>query len=197
MSDPQSHQSHHLDCQQETDLTGADFDQLDPSTSAHLLARAPGASTSVSLYPYIDQQRSYALNTQPPPAGLPLIIRPHHTRNTISLDESLFSLDDSDPEVIIHLVFSELVRVRTLLVNIAIGEEAPRLCKVWANLVNGLGFDEVDDRPPDQEWELIESDQAIEYPTRVSRFHSVSSLTFLFVSLDGFLVLSSLQRSLD
>ncbi|KAG0148587.1 hypothetical protein CROQUDRAFT_60355 [Cronartium quercuum f. sp. fusiforme G11] len=169
----------------ENDLTGADFDELDPSTSAHLLARAPGASSSVSLYPYIDQQRSYALNTQQPPLGLPLIVRPHHTRNTISTDESLFSLDDSDPELIIHLAFTELVRIRTLLVSIGRGEEAPRLCRVWTNLVNGIRFEEVDDRKPDQEWELCEADGAVEYPTRISRFQSVSSLTFLFRQPSG------------
>ncbi|EGG11963.1 uncharacterized protein MELLADRAFT_59084 [Melampsora larici-populina 98AG31] len=163
----------------ETDLTGADFDGLDPSTSDHLLARAAGTSSSVSLYPYIDLQRSYALNTQQPPLGLPLIVRPHDTRNTISTDESLYSLDDSEPELLIHLVFSELVRIRTLLVGIGRGEEAPRLCRVWAN-VNGIGFEDVDDRKPDQEWELCEADGAVEYSTRVSRFQSVSTLTFLF-----------------
>lgn len=169
-------------CGQESDLTGQDFDELDPSASTHLLARAPGASSSVSLYPYIDQQRSYALNTQQPPLGLPLIIRPHHTRNTVSVDESLSSLEQSDPELIIHLAFTQLVRIRTLLVSIGRGEEAPRLCRVWTNCVDGIAFEDVDDRKPDQEWELCEADGAVDYPTRVSKFQSVSSLTFLFVS---------------
>ncbi|CAH7675254.1 PITH domain-containing protein [Phakopsora pachyrhizi] len=169
----------------ENDLTGADFDELDPNVSSDVLGRARGATTSGSLYSYIDQTRSYSLNTDPPPLGLPKIVRPHHTRNLVSVDESLFSLDGTDPEVIVHIAFSELVRVRSILINTGRGEEAPRSSRVWTNRHGGIGFSDTSILKPDQEWELSESDEAVEYSTRVSRFQSITSLTFHFQAPSG------------
>jgi hypothetical protein len=173
-------------------LTGVDFEQLDPSTSADVFSRAAGGSNSYSLYPYIDQSKSYCLNVDQPPsssttsrgghAGIGAIIRPIHTRNELSPEESLVTHEDTGPEMIVHVVFNQPVRARTIVINVAKGDQSPRLARVWTNRSNAISFDQVDDLKPDQEWELdVELETAVEYPTRVTRFQSVSSLSFEFV----------------
>ncbi|PLW12177.1 hypothetical protein PCANC_16726 [Puccinia coronata f. sp. avenae] len=174
----------------EGDLTGADFEQLDPSTSTDLFSRAAGGCTSYSLYPYIDQSKSHCLNVSQPRTslssthngnGIGAIIRPIHTRNEISLENSLVTHEDTDPEMIVHLVFNQPVRVRTIVINAGKGDQAPRVSRVWTNRPNSISFDQLEIVKPDQEWELdVELETAVEYPTRVSRFQSVSSLSFEF-----------------
>ncbi|MBW0522747.1 hypothetical protein O181_062462 [Austropuccinia psidii MF-1] len=172
----------------EGDLTGADVDELDPSIAADVLSRTLGTSNSASLYSYIDQARSYALNVNQSPSSsndISLIVRPLHTRHSISVDQSLVSLDDTGPEIIIHIVFNQLVRVRAVIVNIGRGEEAPQVCRVWTNRQSAISFEDTDQIKTDQEWELNQVEEAIEYPTRVSRFQSVSCLTFEFKNPSG------------
>ncbi|KAI8442855.1 hypothetical protein BY996DRAFT_6487522 [Phakopsora pachyrhizi] len=51
---------------------------------------------------------SHLLDTDPPPFGPPTIISPHHIWNLVLVDELLFSLDGTDPKVIVYIAFSEL-----------------------------------------------------------------------------------------
>ncbi|KAH9470865.1 hypothetical protein MJO28_003294 [Puccinia striiformis f. sp. tritici] len=176
----------------EEDLTGVDFEELDPSTSTDLFSRATGGCNSYSLYPYIDQSKSYCLNVDQPPnsrrgggghqdAGIGAIIRPIHTRNEISSETSLVTHQDTGPEMIVHVVFNQPVRARTIVINVAKGDQAPRLARVWTNRSNAISFDQLDDLKPDQDWELdVQRETAVEYSTRLSRFQSVSSLSFEF-----------------
>jgi len=89
--------------------------------------------------------------------------------------------EDTGPEMMVHLVFNQPVRARTIVINVGKGLQAPRLSRVWTNRPNAISFDQLDLIKPDQEWELdVQLDTAAEYPTRVSRFQSVSSLSFEF-----------------
>jgi hypothetical protein len=99
--------------------------------------------------------------------------------------------------MIVHLVFNQPVRVRTIVINAGKGDQAPRVSRVWTNRPNSISFDQLEIVKPDQEWELdVELETAVEYPTRVSRFQSVSSLSFEFVSLAvNFLIISSPQTA--
>ncbi|KNZ55723.1 hypothetical protein VP01_25g5 [Puccinia sorghi] len=153
---------------------------------------AAGGSSSYSLYPYIDQCKSYCLNVVQPQSSnlssrhgaIGAIVRPIHTRNELSLDDSVVTHEDTGPEMIVHLVFNQPVRARTIVINVGKGHQAPRLARVWTNRPNAISFDQLDLIKPDQEWELdVELETAVEYPTRVSRFQSVSSLSFEFVCL--------------
>ncbi|KAI8460661.1 hypothetical protein BY996DRAFT_6532292 [Phakopsora pachyrhizi] len=56
---------------------------------------------------------SHLLDTDPPPFGPPTIISPHHIWNLVLVDELLFSLDGTDPKVIVYIAFSELAMVTT------------------------------------------------------------------------------------
>lgn len=149
------------------------------------VSRALGSATAVSLFPYISLSHSHSLNTLPPPSGLPLILRPYDTRNRVDDDASMASLDGGDAEVIAHVAFSEPVKVKMIVVHAGRGEEAPRVCKVWVNRAQGVSFDDAAAEGPDQDWELQQADEAIAYPTRLSKFHNVASLTFHFVSLSS------------
>ncbi|KAI8451121.1 hypothetical protein BY996DRAFT_6416686 [Phakopsora pachyrhizi] len=89
--------------------------------------RARGTTTGGSLNSYIDQAWSHLLDTDPPPFGPPTIISPHHIWNLVLVDELLFSLDGTDPKVIVYIAFSELVRVRLILINTSGGDNG----EIW------------------------------------------------------------------
>lgn len=102
------------------------------------------------------------------------------------MEESIISLEGTGPEIIVHVVFNQLVRVRSIIINVSKGDRSPKLCRVWTNRFDGIDFDQVDEIKTDQEWELdTELETAVEYPTRVTRFQSISSLTFEFREPSG------------
>ncbi|KAI9622854.1 hypothetical protein KEM48_009739 [Puccinia striiformis f. sp. tritici PST-130] len=136
---------------QEEDLTGVDFEELDPSTSTDLFSRATGGCNSYSLYPYIDQSKSYCLNVDQPPnsrrgggghqdAGIGAIIRPIHTRNEISSETSLVTHQDTGPEMIVHVVFNQPVRAEQSSSMSRRVTRRPRLARVWTNRSNAISF---------------------------------------------------------
>ncbi|KAI8448345.1 hypothetical protein BY996DRAFT_6419849 [Phakopsora pachyrhizi] len=74
--------------------------------------RARGTTTGGSLNSYIDQAWSHLLDTDPPPFGPPTIISPHHIWNLVLVDELLFSLDGTDPKVIVYIAFMVVTMVK-------------------------------------------------------------------------------------
>jgi hypothetical protein len=165
----------------ESDLLSTDVEA--GQVSSHTLSRvSAGTTTSVNLYPYIAQHLSHGSNVSPP-EGLTSILRPHHTRH--ERDDTLGSLRnlEEDEGVLVNVRFSELVRVKAVLLNAGVEEERPRRVRVWANRQDGLDWDEVDEVQPDGEWEPLAGErEAVEYPLRVARFANVSSVTLHFVS---------------
>jgi len=159
----------------EGDLTSADLDQ---STSSHTLARvSAGTSTSQNLYPYIVHQLCHGLNLEDTNA-LVKILRPHNERD--SRDESIVNLD-SDDGIIVNIQFSELVRIKQILISIPPSGDRPQRCRVWVNRPDGVDFGEVDDIKPEQDFELLDGETgAIEYPVKIARFNNVSTLTLHF-----------------
>jgi hypothetical protein len=83
--------------------------------------------------------------------------------------------------------FTDLVRIKSILLGTGGGQlpTSPRRVKVWVNRQDGVTFDEVQDLKAEQEFVLLEGSGtrgAVEYPVRMSRFGSVSSVTLFFVS---------------
>lgn len=166
---------------QEGDLVSTDLDNQ--SLTQHTLNRYAGASDpSQSLYGYI--RTSHGVNLADP-ESLPRVLRPHDQRDLIE-DESSISNLDTDEGVLVQVDFSELVRVKTILLSTPpSGEERPAACKVWVNRADGVTLDQVDDLKPDQEFELLPERGAVEYATRLSRFSNVSSLVLYLVRMQG------------
>ena len=74
------------------------------------------------------------------------------------------------------------MRIKQIMISIPpIGsEERPGFCRCWVNRLN-LGFEDVEEVEPDQEFEYVDEPGAVEYATKMSRFASVSNVTLYFV----------------
>ncbi|KAM0787616.1 hypothetical protein ACM66B_003682 [Microbotryomycetes sp. NB124-2] len=182
------------------DLTEVDLSVSGPSE--HL--QSTSTSSTVSLYPFIDVQKCHGLNLRIPDS-LPRVLRPLDTKDVVMSNDDMAERDrpeagaawtagaidsqEDDDEILIHVRFSELVRVKSILIGTGGGRSssAPRLAKCWVNRVDGdIDFQAAQDVKPEQDWELLEavdgSHGATEYPVRVSKFANVSSLDMYFAN---------------
>ncbi|RLN32545.1 hypothetical protein BBJ28_00016194 [Nothophytophthora sp. Chile5] len=103
-------------------------------------------------------------------------------------DETLQLHSDADEQLILHVEFQDTVKVHSLNVVAAAGEEAPRVLKLFVNRAN-LGFSDATDVEPTQTIELTEEDLLPENDVelRFVKFQRVTSITVRVVShLDGF-----------
>lgn len=167
---------------QEGDLTSADLDTN--AASQHAISRVSGGGAStVNLYTFIAHSRCHGLNLLDP-ESLPHILREHSARNERpSNDGAGVSNLDEDDGLLVHVVFSEIVRVKQILIAAPpTGDGRPGHCSCWVNRQDGVDLADVEDVKPEQEFELLEGEPgAVEYPVRIARFSSVSCLTLHFV----------------
>ena len=104
--------------------------------------------------------------------------------------------------MIVHVPFSENVRVRSLFLKLGMhhsvmasnlpcnntihqgrGEFAPRQLRIYANHPNIIDFSEAEESKPLLNISLLEGETTvIEYPLRVAAFSSINSLSLFFVS---------------
>ena len=175
---------------QEGDLTSRDLDDASSALSAHTRSRvAGGGSSSVNLYPYIhhalcDSANVASSNTSTSSSLTSIVLRPHDTRQSTDPYTSLTTVDDS-AGLLVTVAFSELVRVKQVLITCATGDERIDRCKIWVNRVDPPNIEEAEEDfvKPDQEFQLLEGErECVEYPVRVARFSSVSNMTIYLVS---------------
>lgn len=190
------------------DLTDLDLNSLEPgliqSNSSH-----HSNSNTVSLFPFILLNQSFGLNLASN-SHLNQVLRPLDTKDLVDSsnqeDESSHHLLETsstpsvnyiesqlgDDELILHIKFSELVKIKSILIGTGGGfhSNSPQSVKVWINQPNGINFDETTTVSVDQEWELLQGDSngtsgkgSVSYPVRASRFNNVQSIDLFFVSL--------------
>ncbi|GAA6027415.1 hypothetical protein JCM8097_007845 [Rhodosporidiobolus ruineniae] len=192
------------------DLTSVDTELS--GVQSHLATAS--TSSQVSLFPLISFPHSSAANvdysTLPPGEDQPLkrVLRPLDSKDTVKTNDELVgtvdeggagggvwtggALDsqDGDDELLIHVRFSELVRIKSILIGTGGGRlpTSPRLCRAWVNQP-GLTFDDAASVKPAQEWELLEGEGggrgAVEYPVRIAKFANVSEVTLFFANARG------------
>ncbi|GAA5861051.1 hypothetical protein JCM8547_008019 [Rhodosporidiobolus lusitaniae] len=193
------------------DITSVDIDTLQNPLSH--LASSSGASSS-SLFPLISFEHSHALNadlshlasTEQP---LRRVLRPLDSKDVVKGNDELVGTvseggaegggvwsggalesQEGDDELLIHVRFSELVRIKCILIGTGGGRLAtsPRLCRAWVNR-GGITFEDAETVQPAQEWELLESEGggrgAVEYPVRIAKFASCSEVTLFFGNARG------------
>ncbi|KAK4056800.1 hypothetical protein OIO90_002049 [Microbotryomycetes sp. JL221] len=184
------------------DLT--DVDLANSAASEHLGSTA--TSSNISLYPFIDIQKCHGLNLAIPDS-LPRVLRALDTKDVVQTNEEAdeqrqddttstlnwsggaIDSQEDDDEILVHIRFSELVRVKSILIGTGGGRSSnsPRLARCWVNRVDGdIDFSSAQDVKPEQEWELLEavdgSKGAVEYPVRANRFANVSELDLFFAN---------------
>jgi hypothetical protein len=154
----------------------------------------------VNLYPWIHHAHCSVTNgegssTRSSTSLTSLVLRPHDERNDHDLDKSLTVVDDGSG-LLITVAFSELVRIKQILITSATGEERIDHCKVWSNQIDPPDLEEAEenDPKPDQDFQLLPGErECVEYPVRVARFASVSTVTVYLVSGDIAIMLDPLR----
>ncbi|GAA5870665.1 hypothetical protein JCM1840_006770 [Sporobolomyces johnsonii] len=181
------------------DLTSIDVEQSGTAIAS------TSSSSSTSLFSFLLHSGSYALNVEDP-ATLQRILRPVDSKDTVKTNEEIegtpegdtgeggvwsagcLDSQEGDDELIVHIRFSELVRIKSILIGTGGGRlpTSPRLARVWVNRPGGISFDEATSVPPSQEWELLESEGgqrgAVEYPVKIARFSNVSEVDVYFAN---------------
>ncbi|KAA1472107.1 DUF1000-domain-containing protein [Dentipellis sp. KUC8613] len=83
--------------------------------------------------------------------------------------------------MIIHVPFSQNVRLKSLLLKLGRGEVTPRHLRVYANYPNIVDFSDAENTKPSLNISLQEGETGVvEYPLRVALFANVTSLSLYF-----------------
>lgn len=137
---------------------------------------SPERGAEFSLYKYIDEARLRGLNISNGCSKLSDIFKPWPDR----MDRSKYVESDADEEMIIFIPFSGQVRLKSIAVRGGPDANGPSKMKVWINRED-VDFDSVGGMEPLQEWDcMVDSDEVVEYQTRLAKFGSVRSLTIYF-----------------
>ncbi|KAJ3568338.1 hypothetical protein NP233_g5771 [Leucocoprinus birnbaumii] len=140
------------------------------------LAASLAGSDATNLYNVIDRDNVHGLNLAVPEHAKELI-KPWSER------ESTEQFADSgvDDQMIIHIPFTENVRLRSVLLKLGRGELAPRHLRIYANHNTIVDFADAETTNPQLNISLLEGETAVaEYPLRVAAFSSVHSLSLFF-----------------
>ncbi|OMJ24693.1 PITH domain-containing protein, partial [Smittium culicis] len=128
-----------------------------------------------SLYSKIDIDNVVCLNEKDFGTGK-LIFKPFNLR----LDTSKFVESDCEEEILLHVPFTGMVKLKSIVVWGGPGNCAPKKLKVIINR-DDIDFDNVTTLPATQEFDLVEgSAEPVEYLTRMSKFNNVRNINLHF-----------------
>ncbi|KAF9474433.1 DUF1000-domain-containing protein [Pholiota conissans] len=149
----------------------------DNSDTAHNSALADLHSSNLSnLFGVIDRDNVYGLNLTVPEDAKE-VIKPWDLRedNTKYIDSSV------DDQLIVHIPFTENVRIKSILLKLGRGETTPRHLRIYANHSTIVDFGEAETTKPQLNISILEGETGVvEYPMRVASFTSVHSLSLFF-----------------
>ncbi|KAF8190571.1 galactose-binding domain-like protein [Pholiota molesta] len=149
----------------------------DNSDSAHNSALADLQGSDLSnLYGVIDRDNVYGLNLTVPEDAKE-IIKPWDQRE----DTTKYVDSNVDDQLIIHIPFTENVRIKSILLKLGRGEATPRHLRIYANRPTAIDFGEAETTKPQLNISILEGETSVvEYPMRVASFTSVHSLSLFF-----------------
>ncbi|KAL6070721.1 PITH domain-containing protein [Balamuthia mandrillaris] len=128
-----------------------------------------------SLYKYIDTTGVRCLNEQEA-GSIVQIFKPWDQR--LQTEDKVES--DADEQLIIHIPFTASIKLKAICVIGGNNGQSPSKMKAWINR-DDIDFANAEEVKPAQEWELHENmNGEIEYPTRITKFQNVTSLTLFF-----------------
>ncbi|THH31887.1 hypothetical protein EUX98_g2320 [Antrodiella citrinella] len=105
------------------------------------------------------------------------IIKPWEERD----DTTQMAESGVDDQAIIHVPFSQNVRVKSVLMKLGRGEVAPRHLRIYANHTNIVDFAEAEELTPNLNISLLEGESGVtEYPLRAASFANVHALSLFF-----------------
>ncbi|KAJ2849125.1 hypothetical protein IWW36_002865 [Coemansia brasiliensis] len=132
----------------------------------------PDTGLQDSLFGKVDIDKVWCLN-ESAAGSIKTIFKPWHER----LDTTQAVQSDADEELIIHVPFTGMVKLKSLFIWGGSDESAPSSLRIFANR-DSLDFDSIEDAEPTQALELANGlAEPAEYAVRTAKFNSTRSLT--------------------
>ncbi|KDQ13355.1 hypothetical protein BOTBODRAFT_33676 [Botryobasidium botryosum FD-172 SS1] len=129
-----------------------------------------------NLFGVIDIDNVFGLNLSVPEHAKH-VIKPWDERESTEK----YAESGVDDQLIIHVPFTQNVRIRSVMLKMARGEVCPHRLRIYANYPTGIDFDDAETTIPQHDMSLLESETGVtEYPLRVAAFVNVNSLTLFF-----------------
>ncbi|TFY65239.1 hypothetical protein EVJ58_g2097 [Rhodofomes roseus] len=145
-------------------------------SSDNTLESLAAETDGTNLYGTIDKMNVHGLNLTVP-EDAQAIIKPWDERN----DTSRWAESGVDDQFIIHVPFTQNVRVKSVLVKLGRGEVAPRRMRIYANHATIVDFAAAEDITPHLNISLLQDDTGVtEYPLRSAAFTNVHALSLFF-----------------
>ncbi|KAJ7599109.1 galactose-binding domain-like protein [Mycena floridula] len=144
--------------------------------SENSVAASLAGSDSSNLYGFVERQSVHGLNLAVPEAAKALI-KPWDQRD----DNSIYADSGVDDQMIIHIPFTQGVRLKSILLKLGRGEATPRHLRVYANHPTIVDFSDAEQTKPQLDINLLEGETGVtEYPVRAATFSSITSLSLFF-----------------
>jgi len=135
------------------------------------------AYSGASLLCYIDVPHISCLNEEEDDS-CQAVFKPWARR--LDFDDQALSSDDDDPQLILKIPFTDLVRIRSFQVVCQDPDKAPSNVKLYKD-VDNMDFSSCEDYPVTQEFQLTPDEGAdLFYNVKVHKFNNVGSLTMFF-----------------
>ncbi|KAJ7269882.1 galactose-binding domain-like protein [Mycena rebaudengoi] len=149
---------------------------MDNSESTNSLASNLIGTDIANLFGFVDKDNVHGLNLAVPEDAKE-IIKPWDER-----DSTLKYVDSGvDDQIILHIPFTQNVRLKSILLKLGRGEVTPRHLRVFANHPTIVDFADAETTTPQLNISLLEGETGvIEYPLRVAAFTSITSLSLFF-----------------
>lgn len=134
---------------------------------------AADCGPAYSLYKHINFSSIWALNEATVGSARGVF---REWQDRLDFDAPPLVSNDEDPELLIHVPFDGLVKLKAICIIGGTDGMAPSEMKAYINR-DDLDFGSVADLPPIQKWDLQENLRGeIEYPTQVTKFNGVHSI---------------------
>ncbi|KAJ7267021.1 galactose-binding domain-like protein [Mycena haematopus] len=148
----------------------------DNSESTNSLASNLIGTDIANLYGFIDKDNVHGLNLAVPEDAKALI-KPWDQRD----NTSIYADSGVDDQMILHVPFTQNVRLKSILLKLGRGESTPRHLRIYANYPTIVDFADAETTTPQLNISLLEGETGVvEYPFRVAAFANITSLSLFF-----------------
>ncbi|KAJ3755980.1 DUF1000-domain-containing protein [Lentinula raphanica] len=136
-----------------------------------------------NLWRYIDRNNVRGLNLSNPDSA-PETIKDWNLRE----DLERFADSSVDNQVIIHVPFSQNVRLCSVLLKLGTDETAPSRLRIYANQPNIVDFSKAETTKAHFKIKLMQDvPRVVEYPLRTAAFASINSVSLFIVRIIDYL----------
>ncbi|KAH9478733.1 PITH domain-containing protein [Psilocybe cubensis] len=157
-------------------LTTTTMASNESETANNSLSSDLAGTDASNLFRVIDRDNVHGLNLTVPEDAKE-VIKPWDERE----ETTKFIESNVDDQLIIHIPFTQNVRIKSVLIKLGRGEVTPRHLRIYTNHNHIVDFADTENTKPQLNISLLEGEtRVVEYPLRVASFVSVHSLSLFF-----------------